>query len=536
MDGLLYGYGVFNQGDNLSLSIAELSKYWDTANILRKNLDAAEYKHIVLGLVFLKYVSDAFEDRREELNKSFADPKSDKYKPDEKRRKAALDERDRYREVNVFWVPESARWTVIEQNAKQPEIATLIDTALYEIEKENPKLEGIVERRYADARLPVADLGAVVDLISSISFGNDRRAASDVLGQVYEYFLGKFASAEGKLGGQFYTTPSIVKTLVEVLQPTTGRVYDPCCGSGGMFVQSERFVEAHGGKLGNIAIYGQESNPTTRRLCAMNLAIRGIDFDLGKTDGDTFLHDQHKDKKFDYILMNPPFGNNASYPKAQLLDDVRWKKYGVPREKPANYAWMSHAIHHLAPKGRAGIVMPRGTLTSSQGGDDSLRKAFLDDDVIECIIDLPGQLFFNTQIPSCLWFFNKDKSKWKNKRQNQVLFIDARKLGTAISNTQIEFSEEEIARISETFNNWCNGKYTDVDGFCKSVTRDEIAKNGLSLSPGRYIGTEILETEEEVEFEVRVKELTHKFKLQIEESEILENAILQSLKKLGLDK
>ncbi len=519
----------------MSLSTAELSKYWDTANILRKNLDAAEYKHIVLGLVFLKYVSDAFEDRREELTKAFSDPKSDRHKPDAKRLKAALDERDYYKEVNVFWVPETSRWSVIEENAKQPNLATLIDNALYEIEKENPKLEGIVERRYADARLPVADLGAVVDLISSISFGNDRRAASDVLGQVYEYFLGKFASAEGKLGGQFYTTPSIVKTLVEVLQPTSGRVYDPCCGSGGMFVQSERFVEAHGGKLGNIAIYGQESNPTTRRLCAMNLAIRGIDFDLGKTDGDTFLNDQHKDKKFDYILMNPPFGTNASYPKEQLLNDVRWKKYGVPRERPANYAWMSHAVHHLAPKGRAGIVMPRGTLTSSQGGDDAIRKAFLDDDVIECIIDLPGQLFFNTQIPSCLWFFNKDKTKWKNKRQNQVLFIDARKLGTAISRTQIEFSEEEIARISSTFNNWCSGKYEDEDGFCKSVTREEIAKNGDSTSPGRYIGTEEVETENDEDFATRMQKLTSQLSVQLKESDRLEELITKKLKGLGYD-
>ena len=517
----------------MSLSTAELSKYWDTANILRKNLDAAEYKHIVLGLVFLKYVSDAFEDRREDLTKAFSDPKSDRHKPDAKRLKAALDERDYYKEVNVFWVPETSRWSVIEENAKQPNLATLIDNALYEIEKENPKLEGIVERRYADARLPVADLGAVVDLISSISFGNDRRAASDVLGQVYEYFLGKFASAEGKLGGQFYTTPSIVKTLVEVLQPTSGRVYDPCCGSGGMFVQSERFVEAHGGKLGNIAIYGQESNPTTRRLCAMNLAIRGIDFDLGKTDGDTFLNDQHKDKKFDYILMNPPFGTNASYPKEQLLNDVRWKQYGVPRERPANYAWMSHAVHHLAPKGRAGIVMPRGTLTSSQGGDDAIRKAFLDDDVIECIIDLPGQLFFNTQIPSCLWFFNRDKNKWKNKRQNQVLFIDARKLGTAISKTQIEFSEVEIAKISNTFNNWCNGKYEDVDGFCKSVTREEMAKNGDSLSPGRYIGTEEVESENDEDFATRMQELTSQLSEQLKESHRLEELIAKQLKGFG---
>ena len=520
----------------MSLSTAELSKYWDTANILRKNLDAAEYKHIVLGLVFLKYVSDAFEDRREELTKSFSDPKSDRHKPDAKRLKAALDERDYYKEVNVFWVPETSRWSVIEESAKQPNLATLIDNALYEIEKENPKLEGIVERRYADARLPVTDLGAVVDLISSISFGNDRRAASDVLGQVYEYFLGKFASAEGKLGGQFYTTPSIVKTLVEVLQPTSGRVYDPCCGSGGMFVQSERFVEAHGGKLGNIAIYGQESNPTTRRLCAMNLAIRGIDFDLGKTDGDTFLNDQHKDKKFDYILMNPPFGTNASYPKEQLLNDVRWKQYGVPRERPANYAWMSHAVHHLAPKGRAGIVMPRGTLTSSQGGDDAIRKALLDDDVIECIIDLPGQLFFNTQIPSCLWFFNRDKSKWKNKRQNQVLFIDARKLGTAISRTQIEFSEEEIAKISGTFNNWCNGKYEDVDGFCKSVTREEISKNGSSLSPGRYIGTEEVESENDDDFATRMHFLTSELESQFLESDALKEKIKLNLKAINRDK
>jgi type I restriction enzyme M protein len=320
-----------------------------------------------------------------------------------------------------------------------------------------------------------------------------------------------------------------------VLQPTSGRVYDPCCGSGGMFVQSERFVEAHGGKLGNIAIYGQESNPTTRRLCAMNLAIRGIDFDLGKTDGDTFLNDQHKDKKFDYILMNPPFGTNASYPKEQLLNDVRWKQYGVPRERPANYAWMSHAVHHLSPKGRAGIVMPRGTLTSSQGGDDSIRKAFLDDDVIECIIDLPGQLFFNTQIPSCLWFYNRDKTKWKNKRQNQVLFIDARKLGTAISRNQIEFSNEEIAKISGKFNEWCNGKYEDVDGFCKSVTREEIAKNGDSLSPGRYIGNEEVESENDEDFVTRMQNLTAKLSEQLEESRRLEELITKQLKGLGYD-
>ena len=468
----------------MALTTDQLKKYWDSANVLRKNLDAAEYKHIVLGLVFLKYVSDSFAERRDELSAAFSDPKSDRYKPDAKRLKAALDDRNYYKEVNVFWVPESSRWEVIQQNAKQADIASQIDNALYEIEKENPKLEGIVERRYADAKLPAADLGAVVDLIGSISFGNNRREASDVLGQVYEYFLGMFASAEGKLGGQFYTTPSIVKTLVEVLQPTSGRIYDPCCGSGGMFVQSERFLEAHGGKLGDIAIYGQESNPTTRRLCAMNLAIRGIDFDLGKSHGDTFTEDQHPDKRFDFILMNPPFGSNASYPKEQLINDVRWKKYGIPRERPANYAWMSHAVHHLAPKGRAGIVMPKNTLNSEQGSDLQIRTAFLDSNIVECIIEMPGNLFFNTSIPCAIWFFNNQK---QGNTAEKILFIDATKLGRPISKTQIEFSEEDVSRITSTYNNWRKGIDVEEPGWSTSATRDQIEKNGDSLSPARYV-------------------------------------------------
>jgi type I restriction enzyme M protein len=517
----------------MSLSNDELSKLWDSANLLRKNLDAAEYKHIVLGLVFLKYISDSFDGRLAELEALFVDKKSDKYKPDEKRRATALEERDYYKEVNVFWVPKEARWAQIQANSKQPKIAEMIDEALRVIERENPKLEGILERKYSDAKLSPPELGAVVDLVGKMSFEQGRAAASDTLGQVYEYFLGKFASAEGKLGGQFYTTPSIVKTLVEVLQPNKGRVYDPCCGSGGMFVQSEKFLEAHGGKLGDIAIYGQESNPTTRRLCAMNLAIRGIDFDLGKSHGDTFTEDQHPDVRFDFILMNPPFGSNASYPKADLINDVRWKKYGVPREKPANYAWMSHAVHHLTPKGRAGIVMPRGTVTSSQGGDDLIRSAFLDDDVIECIVDLPSQLFFNTQIPCTLWFFNKDKSKWKTNRENQVLFIDARKLGTPISRNQIEFSDAEIQKISGTFNSWCSGIYEDVDGFCKSVTREDISKNGGSLSPGRYIGTEEVESENEEDFDARMRVLAVQLSEQMAESHRLETRIQMNLKLLG---
>ena len=519
----------------MALSQDELKKFWDIANTLRKSLDAAEYKHIVLGLVFLKHVADSFESRRAVLERDFSDQTSDAYKPNPQALQNALETRDYYTQVNVFWVPEESRWQHIADNSKQADIATRIDEALYQIERENPKLEGIVERSYANAKLAPADLGAVVDLINSISFTQEKGEAADVLGQVYEFFLGQFANAEGKLGGQFYTTPSIVKTIVEVLQPTQGRVYDPACGSGGMFVQSEKFVEAHGGKLGQIAIYGQESNPTTRRLCAMNLAIRGIDFDLGKTHGDTFTENQHTDKRFDFIMMNPPFGKNASYPREQLLDDVRWKKYGVPREKPANYAWMSHAVHHLAPKGRAGIVMPRGTLTSAQGKDDEIRKAMLDDDVIECIIDLPGQLFFNVQIPSCLWFFNKDKSRWKNNREGQVLFIDARKLGTPISRTQIEFSDDEIAKIATTFNDWANGDYVDVEGFCKSVARDDIAKNSDALSPGRYVGTEDGDLETDEGFNERMSMLTADLSGSISRSQRLDAEISSSLRSLGFE-
>jgi len=517
----------------MSLSSAELNRYWDTANTLRENLDAAEYKHIVLGLVFLKYISDSFSERRAELEIEFANLKSENFKKEEKARKIAIDERDYYTMANVFWVPEKARWEILQQNSKQPNIAKQIDDALFAIEKDNPKLEGIVERSYAASKLPVDKLGQVVDLIGQISFDGGRREASDILGQVYEYFLGKFANAEGRLGGQFYTTPSIVKTIVEVLKPTKGRVYDPACGSGGMFVQSEKFAEAHGGRLGDISIYGQESNPTTRRLCAMNLAIRGIEFNLGKTAVSTFKDDQHKDLKFDYIMMNPPFGKNASYPKRDLLDDVRWKKYGIPREKPANYAWLSHAIHHLAPKGRAGIVMPRGAVTSDQDTDGKIRSAFLDDDIIECIIDLPGQLFFNVQIPATLWFFNKDKSKWKNDRNNQILMIDARKMGSPISSTQIEFSTEEIERIGNTFEAWANGKYEDIDWYCKSVSRDEIKKKGDVLSPGRYIGTEALLGDEPLSLKETLPALTTTINEQLATSASLGQQIQEVLRKLS---
>lgn len=518
----------------MSLSSEELKKFWDIANGLRKNLDAAEYKHIVLGLVFLKCISDSFEGRRAELEAEFSDKKGQRYKAAPNRRAVALEDRDYYKEVNVFWVPVEARWDKIQANSKQPKIAEIIDEALLVIERENPKLEGILERKYSDSKLSPADLGSVVDLVGTMSFGSGRNTTSDTLGQVYEYFLGKFAAAEGKLGGQFYTTPSIVKTLVEVLQPTKGRVYDPCCGSGGMFVQSERFVEAHGGKLGEIAIFGQESNPTTRRLCAMNLAIRGIDFNLGKSHGDTFLKNQHKDLRADFILMNPPFGNKISYPKSELLDDVRWRKYGVPRERPANFAWMSHALHHLAPKGRAGVVMGRSSVTSSQDTDGTIRSAFLDDDVVECIVDMPGQLFFNVQIPCTLWFFNKDKTRWKNGRQNQVLFIDARKLGYPISRNQIAFSDGDIQKIAQTFNAWTSGDYRDIDWFCKSVDREAIRAKGDVLAPGRYIGTEVEEVDDGT-FEERMRSLTSKLSQQMREELVLIDEIKRHLKAFGYE-
>lgn len=501
--------------------------------MLWKHMDAAEYKHIVLGLVFIKYISDSFAERRKELEELFADPGSDRYKPDSVRRTAALEDRNYYTEVNVFWVPETARWQTIADNSKQPEIKKIIDDALLSIEKENPRLEGILERIYSDSKIPPHVLGEVVDLVGTINFGDPDSKSSDVLGATYEYFLGMFADKEGKRGGQYFTAPSIVKTLVEVLQPTKGRVYDPACGSGGMFVQSEKFVESHGGVKGNIAIYGQESNPTNRRLCAMNLAIRGIDFDLGSKAWDTFDEDLHKDKKFDFIMMNPPFGNDASYPKDKTIDDVRWKRFGVPRERPANYAWMSHALFHLAPNGRAGIVMARGSLTSANKDDVAIRQAFIEAGLVECIIDLPSNLFFNTPIPSCIWFFNNNKRQWNNSREDEILFIDARKMGRPISRSQIEFAPEEISHIAQTFVDWTKGSFQDIKEFAVSVPESEVLTNRLSLSPGRYLG--LNESDDEgvdVDYQERIGNLVQSIKANFEESAAADSLILTQIEAL----
>ena len=432
--------------------------------------------------------------------------------------------------TNVFWVPESARWEALRSRAKNPEIGKHVDATLATIEAENPKLKGILDKRYARAQLPDGKLGELVDLVSTIGFGDNPSTARDVLGQVYEYFLGMFASAEGKRGGQFYTPASIVKTLVAILSPHSGQVYDPCCGSGGMFVQSERFIEAHGGKLGDVSIYGQEANPTTWRLAAMNLAIRGIDFNLGKEPGDTFTRSQHPDLRADFILANPPF-NISDWWHGSLEGDARWV-YGDPPQGNANYAWLQHMLHHLKPTGRAGIVLANGSMSSSQNSEGQIRAAMVEADVVEVMVALPGQLFFNTQIPACLWFLVKKKTH----RQGEVLFIDARKLATMISRVQSEFTDEVIERIAGTVAALRGeaGDYQDIPGFCRSVKLAEIAQHGHVLTPGRYVGAEEVEDNDE-DFATKMQQLTEKLGEQMAKGAELDLLIRKKLGGLGYE-
>lgn len=510
---------------------------WAAADKLRANMDAAEYKHLVLGLIFVKYISDSFAAHRAELTKRFTDENNDYFLPDADADliAAELEERDYYRADNVFWVPEVARWENLRAAAKQSDIGKRIDDALSAIEAENPKLKGILDKRYGRAQLPDGKLGELVDLVSTIGFGNDANTARDILGQVYEYFLGQFASAEGKKGGQFYTPASIVKTLVAILAPHKGQVYDPCCGSGGMFVQSEKFIEAHGGKIGDVSIYGQESNPTTWRLAAMNLAIRGIDFNLGKEPADTFTRNQHPDLRADFILANPPF-NISDWWHGSLEGDVRWE-YGDPPQGNANYAWLQHMLHHLKPTGRAGIVLANGSMSSSQNNEGVIRAAMVDADVVEVMVALPGQLFFNTQIPACLWFLAKQK-----KRKGEVLFIDARKLGKMISRVQAELDDEAINRIAETVAAWRGEveegasitEYQDVPGFCRSVPLAEIAEHGHVLTPGRYVGAEEVEDDDEA-FAEKMQMLTAKLGEQMAKGAELDALIRQKLGGLGYE-
>ena len=508
------------------------AKLWAAADALRNNMDAAEYKHVVLGLIFLKYISDAFEAKHAELEsqrKGGADPED----PDE------------YRAASIFWVPKEARWQHLKASAPQPDIGTLVDDAMAAIERDNPSLKAVLPKDFGRAGLDKQRLGQIINLVSDVSLGSTADRAKDTLGRVYEYFLARFASAEGKSGGQFYTPSSVVRALVEMLAPYKGRVCDPCCGSGGMFVSSEKFIEAHSGKIGDISIYGQESNYTTWRLAKMNLAIRGIDAQIGH--GDTFHNDKHPDLKADYVLANPPF-NDSDWRGELLKNDKRWV-YGVPPAGNANYAWVQHFIHHLAPTGLAGFVLANGSMSSNQSGEGEIRKAIVEADLVDCMVALPGQLFYSTQIPVCLWFLARDKSGRRSRaggnpvsfrnRRGETVFIDARKLGSMTDRTHRELTDEDHARIAGTYHAWRGdndaGEYADVAGFCKATKLDDIRKHGHVLTPGRYVGAEAAEDDGEP-FEEKMQRLAATLREQQHEAAKLDAAIAANLKELGYGK
>ncbi len=504
---------------------------WTAADKLRSNMDAAEYKHVVLGLIFLKYISDAFNGRYDQLKLELEDPTSEWYVEEEEARYQTLNDKDEYSSHNIFYVPEKARWTYLQSKAKLPEIGKLVDDAMDEIEKINPSLKGVLPKIYADPDLNKQRLGELIDLIGTIGFNQPGHKAKDLLGRVYEYFLGQFADAEGKSGGQFYTPASIVKLLVEMLEPYKGRVYDGCCGSGGMFVQSEKFIEGHGGRLGDISIYGQESNPTTLRLAKMNLAIRGIDAKIEL--GDSFLHDRHKNLKADFIMANPPF-NISDWSGEQLREDIRWK-YGIPPVGNANYAWLQHFAHKLSPNGTAGIVLANGSMNSNTGSEGEIRKAMIEAGLIDCMVALPAQLFYNTMIPACLWFLARNKKNGKFRdRSNEILFIDARKMGIMINRRNKELTDTDIQKISGTYHNWRNpkGDYADIAGFCKSATLEEVRNSSYVLMPGRYVGTEA-EEDDGILFSDKIAALTTQLAEQFSKGHVLEAEIRENLKSIG---
>jgi type I restriction enzyme M protein len=492
---------------------------WATADKLRGNLDAAEYKHVVLGLIFLKYISDSFAEKHAKLvAEKGADP----------------EDRDEYLADNIFWVPQEARWSFIQGRAKDPKIGKFLDDAMVAVERDNPALKGVLPKDYARPHLDKQSLGGVIDLVSTIGLGDRESRSKDILGRVYEYFLSQFASAEGKKGGQFYTPRCVVQVLVEMLAPFKGRVFDPCCGSGGMFVQSEKFVEAHGGRIGDISIFGQESNPTTWRLAKMNLAIRGIEGNLGQEPGDSFHRDLHKDLKADYILANPPF-NMSDWGGDRLREDVRWK-FGAPPPGNANYAWVQHFLHHLSPSGVAGFVLANGSMSSNQSGEGEIRKAIVEADLVDCMVALPGQLFYSTQIPVCLWFLARNKHNGRFRdRHGETLFIDARKLGRMIDRVHRELADEDLQKIAGTYHAWRGdkgaGKYDDVAGFCKLANMPEIQAHGYVLTPGRYVGTQEAQDDDEP-FEEKMSRLTATLEQQFADSATLEKAIRQNLKAL----
>jgi len=503
-----------------SANVGYEAQLWLMADALRGSMDASEYKHVVLGLIFLKYISDAFEEQHAKLDA-------------ERDQGADPEDQDEYRALNIFWVPPEARWQHLKAQARQPTVGQLVDDAMTAIERDNATLKGVLPKDYARPALDKQRLGQLIDMISNIQVGDAEARAKDVLGRVYEYFLSQFASAEGKKGGEFYTPRCVVKLLVEMLEPYKGRVYDPCCGSSGMFVQSEEFIAAHGGRLTDISIFGQESNYTTWRLAKMNLAIRGIDGQIGH--GDTFHNDRHPDLKADYILANPPF-NISDWGGERLKDDKRWQ-YGTPPARNANFAWVQHIVHHLAPAGVAGFVLANGSMSSNQSGEGEIRKNLIEADLVDCMVALPGQLFYSTQIPACLWFLARDRKNGKFRdRRGQVLFIDARKLGSLVDRTHRELNDEDVARIANTYHAWRGekeaGEYEDIPGFCMSATLENVRKHGHVLTPGRYVGAEAQEDDGEP-FEEKMQRLVATLREQQDEAAKLDAAIATNLKELG---
>lgn len=516
---------------NNSKEVGLEEQLWKAADKLRKNIDAAEYKHVVLGLIFLKYISDSFEELYNTLQAgegeyAGADP----------------EDKDEYKAENVFFVPEKARWSFLQSSAKLPDIGKIIDEAMDAIERENNSLKGVLPKVYARENLDATSLGELIDLIGNIALGDAKARSADVLGHVFEYFLGEFALAEGKKGGQFYTPRSVVELLVEMLEPYEGRVFDPCCGSGGMFVQSEKFVTSHRGRINDISIYGQESNQTTWRLCIMNLAIRGIDSTQVKWNNEgSFLNDAHQDLKADYIIANP-FFNDSDWSGERLRSDARWQ-FGVPPAGNANYAWIQHFMYHLAPNGQAGFVLAKGALTTKSGTEDEIRKELIENDLIDCIVNLPAKLFLNTQIPASLWFMNRNKSNGKfRNRKGEVLFIDARNLGHLInrrtkvlSNGFLDPDDNDIGKIASTYHNWRNvkGDYEDEKGFCASVSKERIAELDYVLTPGRYVG--LPDEEDDFDFKERFTALKAEFEAQLKEEAELNERIAANLLKVKID-
>lgn len=492
---------------------------WKSADKLRGSMDSAEYKYVVLGLIFMKYISDKFETKYNELLEE---------------REGFEEDRDEYEAENIFWVPKEARWGYLKDNAKDPKIGQIIDDAMILIEKENPTLKGVLDKRYARPELDKRRLGELIDLISTIRL--HKNGEKDLLGRVYEYFLGQFASSEGKGGGEFYTPTSVVKTLVEMIEPYRGRIYDPACGSGGMFIQSEKFIEEHAGRIDDLSIYGQELNATTWKLCKMNLAIRGLDGNIGPHQGDTFHDDLHKTLKADYVLANPPF-NISDWGGNKLVDDIRWK-YGVPPEGNANYAWLEHIVYHLAPNGVAGIVLANGALSSNTSNEGVIRKNLVDAKLVDAIVALPDKLFYSTGIPVSLWILNRNKidnPKFR-KRADEILFIDGRNLGTMVDRRHRELSDEDIKKIADTYHNYRNidGNYEDVQGFCKAAKLEEVREHEYVLTPGRYVGIEEQE-DDGVPFEEKMEALTSELGELFEKSRSLEEEIRKNLGGIGYE-